>query len=353
MLVEIGHDGSGQGPAVTYAHIPDGVYPSLEDNADVPSAANVALHMARNPQVTNLPGLEAFLAISHPLGVLAGHEIANPRWVRSTDAVLTQLLADFHGIPGVAPADVEDTHWTQRGAVTYPPGAIPPPDAGITALLTNAGRDIWSANLWSGLGAATVIGDSGTASATSSTSLTGSGGATHLSNDAVGQTIVALSGVGAYGIVTANTSGATPVFTVDRWYTPATPGGSAASTPGSTTGYAILPGGSPAIFMAVTANAVAPALTDVTLAGEITTAGGGLIAKEAVSAHTAGTNTATATGVFTANGSDSLPVTIAKMGIGPSIVSTYKKALQTLLSATATLNVSGDQLTITDSIVSS
>lgn len=354
MLVEIGHAGDGQGPAVTYATIPDEQYPF--DPASPLTLGDLALHFQRTPDgVTRLPGLEAFLAISHPQGVLTGHGVERPTWVRSSHQGLAELLAAFHGIPAEAPANLEDTHWTKHGSASFPPGAFPDPLGGVSALLTNAGRDIWAANLFSGLGSATVLGLTGTATATTATSLTGgteSGTPTHVSNDAAGQIIVAW-GSGAYGIVTANTSGTSPVYTVDRWYTPNNPGGSAAGTPGSTTGYTLLAGGPPALFMALTANSTAPASTDVTLASEITTAGGGLIRKIAVMAHTAGTNTVTATGVFTANGSDSLPVTIAKIAVGPSIVATYKSALQTLLSSTATLNVSGDQLTVTDTITGS
>lgn len=105
-------------------------------------------------------------------------------------------------------------------------------------------------------------------------------------------------------------------------------------------------------YMALTANATAPAGSDTTLTGEITTGGGGLIRAQATPAHTNGTNTYTLTKTFTANGSDSLPVTIAKIGIlnaasGGTLVFT------TLLSATATLSVVGDQLTVTDTVTMS
>lgn len=353
MLIEIGHEAA-HGPAVTYARIPDEAYPF--DASSSPGAAEIALHLARSSDgVTHLPGLEAFLAVSHPAGVLAAQGIDSPKWVRTSDDDLTELLSAYHGIPGEAPADLEDTHWTRHGSATYPPGAFPPPDAGITALLTNAGRDIWDLNLWSGGAAATAVGQTGTATATTATSLTGgteAPGGAHATSDAVGQVVVAWSS-GAYGLVTASTSGTSPVYTVDRWYVPGTPGGTAAATPSGTTGYSLLPGGPPALFMGLSANATAVSMSDVALPSEIATAGGGLIRKICVMAHTAGANTTTATAVFTANGSDSLPVTVAKLGIGPSIVSTVRNALQTLLSATATLNVIGDQLTITDTITSS
>jgi hypothetical protein len=355
MLVEIGHDGTGQGPAVTYAHIPDEAYPLATEA--IQAAGDIALHLARNPQVTHLPGLEPFLAISHSQGVIAAHGITEPRWVRSSSPELAALLAEFHGVPAEAPADLEDTHWTQHGSTSYPPGAIPDPAAEVTALLTNAGRDTWAANLWSSLGTATVVGQVGTATATTATSLTGgteSPGGSHAANDAAGQILVALA-TGSYGIVVSNTSGTAPVYTIDQWYKPGTPGGTAAATPGSASGYALLPGGPPAIFMGITNNSTAPAMTDVVLASEITVGTGdtGLIRKVGVTAHTAGASTSTLTAVFTASGVGSgLPVTVNKIAVGASIVATYKNTLQTPITA-ATLNVAGDQLTITDTITGS
>lgn len=102
-------------------------------------------------------------------------------------------------------------------------------------------------------------------------------------------------------------------------------------------------------WVALTANTTAPAAGDTTLTGEITTAGGGLIRKAGTYAHTTGAANYTITTVFTANGSDSLPVTIGKRGIfdassGGALV------FSTLVSPTATLSASGDQLTLTDTI---
>jgi len=102
-------------------------------------------------------------------------------------------------------------------------------------------------------------------------------------------------------------------------------------------------------YMALTANATAAAAGDTTLTGEITTAGGGLLRAQATYAHTAGTNTTTLTKTFTANGSDSLPVTIAKIGIfNASTVGTM--GYETALNASATLNVSGDNVAITETV---
>jgi hypothetical protein len=102
-------------------------------------------------------------------------------------------------------------------------------------------------------------------------------------------------------------------------------------------------------YMALTANSTAPAGGDTTLTGEITTASGGLIRAQATYAHTTGTNTTTLTKTFTANGSDVLPVTIAKIGVF-NASSSGTMAYETLLSASATLNIVGDNVAITETV---
>lgn len=102
-------------------------------------------------------------------------------------------------------------------------------------------------------------------------------------------------------------------------------------------------------YIALTANSTSPSAGDTTLTGEITTGGGGLVRAQATYAHTNGTSTFTLTKTFTANGSDSLPVTIAKIGIF-NASSSGTMAFETLLSATATLTSSGDQLQLTSTV---
>jgi len=87
-----------------------------------------------------------------------------------------------------------------------------------------------------------VIGITRTATATS---LTGSAEtmASHASNDCKGMVLVDLAAGGAYGYITGNTSGTSPVYTVDRWYVLQTPGGAAATTPGATDKYAVMNAG--------------------------------------------------------------------------------------------------------------
>ncbi len=102
-------------------------------------------------------------------------------------------------------------------------------------------------------------------------------------------------------------------------------------------------------YIALTANSTAPAAGDTTLTGEITTGGGGLIRAQATYAHTNGTNTATLTKTFTANGSDSLPVTLAKIGVF-NASSSGTLVFETLLPATAVMSQSGDAATITETV---
>jgi hypothetical protein len=102
-------------------------------------------------------------------------------------------------------------------------------------------------------------------------------------------------------------------------------------------------------YMCVSANATAASSASTTLPGEIATAGGGLLRKQATYAHTTGTNTSTLTATFTANGSDTLAVTLAKIGVlNASTVGTL--GYETLLGSTATLTVSGDNAAITHTI---
>lgn len=206
-------------------------------------------------------------------------------------------------------------------------------------MLVNSGRDHQAAAI-----GGDIVGETGTATATTATSLTRTG-ATWTTNAWAGHIVAAASGV--YGVVISNTA---TVLTIDQWSNPATPGGAAGTTPGATTVYVILPGQAPAWFTGLTANVGAAAAGDTVLTGEITTAGGGLIRKISAYAHTAGVASYTLTTAYTANGSDVLPVTIHKIGVFQSLTGATRMAFETVLNADATLNVSGDQLTVTQTV---
>lgn len=102
-------------------------------------------------------------------------------------------------------------------------------------------------------------------------------------------------------------------------------------------------------WMAITANTTAPAGSDTALTGEITTGGGGLIRAAGTYAHTTGAASYTITNTFTANGSDSLPVTIGKMGIFDAAAA-GNMPFTTLVSPTAVISASGDALTLTQTV---
>jgi hypothetical protein len=170
----------------------------------------------------------------------------------------------------------------------------------------NVGQDK-QARLLAGTG--TIAGTSGTATSTTATSLTNTG-ASWTVNGWAGRYIFAANRV---GVVISNTA---TVATIDLWRDPATPTGAAGSTPSGTS-----------------------------------TASGGLIRQAAAYAHTTSATTYTLTGSYTANGSDSLPVTIAKIGTFDTLTGATGIMLhETLLSATATLSASGDQLTVTQTV---
>ena len=99
-------------------------------------------------------------------------------------------------------------------------------------------------------------------------------------------------------------------------------------------------------WIALTANSSAASATDTTLTGEITTGGGGLVRAAGTYAHTTGASTYTVTNTFASNGSDSLPVTVAKLGAFTAS-SAGSMVFETLLGTTATLSVSGDSLQVT------
>jgi hypothetical protein len=100
-------------------------------------------------------------------------------------------------------------------------------------------------------------------------------------------------------------------------------------------------------YGALSASAHTPVLADASLEGEITTPGGGLIRAEMTFAHTAGTNTSTLTKTWAANGTDALPVVVKNWANFNKATEGGTMGEQDVLSATATLSVSGDSLTVT------
>lgn len=200
------------------------------------------------------------------------------------------------------------------------------------------GRDLWAQALGS------VAGTTGTTTSAPTSNTFTNSGATWSSNQWAGQDVV-MGGV--VGTVLSNTS---TVATIARWETPGNRGATVAATPGSGI-YVIQSGNCPAAWMAITANSVAPTVggSDTVLTGEIATSGGSLVRALSIWAHTPGTNQYTLTNTFTANGTDILPIVLAKIGIF-NAQNGGRLLFETLLSATATLNGSGDNVLITETV---
>jgi hypothetical protein len=165
----------------------------------------------------------------------------------------------------------------------------------------------------------------------------------------------------AYGVIISNT---TTVLTIDMWHTFGAPD-TVATTP-STGAYYILPGQAPMQFTGISVatrafNAADQMLSnDGTTISELWFSGGGLKRKAATWAHTTGTATYTLTTTWTANGSDTLPQTIAKWGAflaevtaAPTTATSGPMPFNTNLGSTATLAASGDNLTTTNTITGS
>lgn len=102
-------------------------------------------------------------------------------------------------------------------------------------------------------------------------------------------------------------------------------------------------------WVAVTANSTSPAAGDTTLTAEIVTGGGGLVRATATYAHTTSASTYTLSITLTANGSDTLPVTLAKAGIFDA-ASSGNMVFEDLISPTITLSASGDAATLTETV---
>lgn len=102
-------------------------------------------------------------------------------------------------------------------------------------------------------------------------------------------------------------------------------------------------------YIALSANATAPADGDTALAAEIATAGGGLVRKQATYAHTPGATSSTLTATFTANGSDVLPVTLAKMAVF-NAASAGTMPFESLITPTAQLASVADNITVTETV---
>lgn len=202
----------------------------------------------------------------------------------------------------------------------------------------NTGQDK-QARVLAGIGTTAGYTNTSGAITYTATTVTPTASPTWTVNQWAGRFVVA--GV-TYGVIKSNTATA---LTIDKWYAPATPTGSAASTPAANTSFAIF-GEAPVFYMALTADTAAPAAGDTALTSEIVTAG--LIRQAAAYAHTTSATTYTLTGSYTAQAGD-VPVTVHKMGTFDALTGGIMLH-ETVLSADATLAAAGDQLTVTQTV---
>ena len=161
-------------------------------------------------------------------------------------------------------------------------------------------RRDWQSKLMGG-GIAPSATWTGFATSVSATALNNTGASFPTSGQGLAGRIVVAgpnnAGTGAvsWGIIASNTG---TQLVIDAWHDPATWG--TGSTPNGTCAYCILPGNAPAMWLAVTADAGAPAATDTTLASEITT--DGFARALATYAHVAAAATYSLQVVYTAGG---------------------------------------------------
>lgn len=228
---------------------------------------------------------------------------------------------------------------------------------------TNFGRDIVARAVGgdpTGI-ADTATGTAATTLTATATPFTASSGGPPENGGFVGHVVVAGTTAAnfAYGVILKNS---TSVLTVDQWHNFTTPE-TVASTPSATAPYVVVPGGAPNFYMGISVatrvfNAADNFLTnDGSTISELWFSGGGMRRRLATWAHTNGTATYTVANTFTGNGSDTFPQTIAKIGIFNAFVNTTvttantgANLFNTLLSATATLSASGDNVAITDTV---
>lgn len=377
MLVELGNTAAPNGlddrPKVTTIQIPEFDASGAGGYTHTPGAISVPDFKAHRQEaadfrsgITRLPDSEILLAC---VNAWSSQSAAAPAWVSvrshqeltgeaighapQVAADVQGFLREFYGLAADAgkPADLEFTHWTRFGQPGQgEPIADPRPD--VQMLYTDAGRVISNINDGGG-----QVGFTAAATASSATSLTDSGAA-WTTNQWAGYRVYAQSSTS--NMVWANVlSNTATVLTVDRWYAAATPGGSAGSTPSSTSPFLIADGGSVSSwFVGLTSTNITPAHGDTSMSGEITTASSGLLRKIAPYAQTSGvaSRSITLTPVYTATSSDTFPTTVYAIGVFVSMVVSSTPLcmkFETSLNASATINAIGDQITVTETITGS
>lgn len=210
------------------------------------------------------------------------------------------------------------------------------------ALTNPHGRDWWTLQF------ANYTGFTGTASG-----LNGSTGFTHNGTPSGWTTngwrdhVVVMGAT--FGIITANTTGASATVTIDQWYAPATTGGSAASNPTAGT-YVILPGAAPAIYLAIGTGTTSVAGTETAVETETTHSS---LARKVFQTltHNSGDDNYIVSATW--NSTDGTPRTISRVGIVTNKVVADSRLVFYAAVSNPPVVASGDQLTITETVTAS
>jgi hypothetical protein len=393
MIVEFGNHACAlpsldERPQVTTVHLPESDENGLGGYSHQKglTAAELKEHLADarlfNQAITQLPDHEKLLAVE---AAWPRNGLGRPAWVKAYPAPgltpkghtadIEAVLADFYEIPTLeqhfdttdadeAQLRKEHGYWTPNG----PPGqnrSLSLPD--LQAVYTNDGRVIDNKRD-GGDALASVMNGTGTA-ATTTTLTTGQ---TLVTNELAGKRVYVYTTAGTvfvWGNAISNTNAAgASVITVDQWYVPLTPGGTAGATPGTPWSWVAVDGGMPSTWFAgIGTGGSGWAAGDHTLAvssgsTEYVQAGGTLIRKICPTAVTSGvaTRTVTLVPVFTANATDvgNLPKVFSVIGFFASMVVGFGGAGGPMkfidaISPTATIAALNDQLTVTEVITGS
>jgi hypothetical protein len=347
------------GALITYAHIPD---PHIDRNnqqnaygfdPDLDAASfrqHVLDALLDSDGITRHPDNEAAVALLHPRdGLFAAHSKSKPSFVWSDNEAFSKFVGSYYNVPWFTgderPANYVGDYWRKTGKRLLAPGVTFEAGNPPQNLVTNVGRLVWDDTLGGG-----QVGATGAGTAATGGSLTTA--STYTLNQWAGYRVYVYSTTGTlivWGNVISNTSGASSVLTVDQWYVAATPGGSAATTPTTPWAFIIADGGSTsAWFQGISSTNITPAATDVSLSGETTT--NGLARKIAAFAITSATTptTFTWTATYTYSTTGSLTIYAASQFVSNVKTDTTDTMVtEDLLSASATVAASGDQITVT------
>lgn len=231
---------------------------------------------------------------------------------------------------GEKPEDMSDEEWHSKGTLK----AI----RRSGNLRTDTGGD-WQAAAMGN--AASGLSGTGTTAPTSTTITLDGVGAPGSTSAYNGQIVIC---GGVFGICLSNTNVSSPVVTIDGWHPLNNPAGTG-STPSAGL-WEIVPGQAPAMWIALSNDATAPATTDTSLASEITT--NGLARALAAYAHTAvsGGTTTTVTSTYTLSKTFSATGTQSAQKAGVfNASSSGKMALENTFTSVSCVN--GDTVAVT------